>query len=120
MKHSALMCYYSDIAQMVEAMKASAGSDYDIREKITPHSDLVYDRMIEVVSRETGVIPVRKVVVLPVEQKVVNYLSAYRTYISVTVFLFILGCELGHDPNINKKQMDLQISIMISRHLMMN
>ena len=65
-----LMCYYSDIAQMVEAMKASAGSDYDIREKITPHSDLVYDRMIEVVSRETGVIPVRKVVVLPVEQKV--------------------------------------------------
>lgn len=65
-----LMCYYSDIAQMVEAMKASAGSDYDIREKITPHSDLVYDRMIEVVSRETGLIPVRKVVVLPVEQKV--------------------------------------------------
>lgn len=65
-----LMCYYSDIAQMVEAMKASAGSDYDIREKITPHSDLVYDRMIEVVSRETGVIPVRKVVVLPIEQKV--------------------------------------------------
>ncbi len=65
-----LMCYYSDIAQMVEAMKASTGSDYDIREKITPHSDLVYDRMIEVVSREAGVIPVRKVVVLPVEQKV--------------------------------------------------
>lgn len=65
-----LMCYYSDISQMVEAMKASAGSDYDIREKITPHSDLVYERMIEVVIRETGVIPVRKVVVLPVEQKV--------------------------------------------------
>ena len=64
-----LMCYYSDIAQMVAAMKASSGSDYDIREKITPHSDLVYDRMIEVVSGEMGMNPVRKVVMMPVERK---------------------------------------------------
>ena len=64
-----LMCYYSDVAQMLDAMKASAGSDYDIKERITPHSDLCYDHMIDVVNREMGRIPVRNVVMLPVEQK---------------------------------------------------
>lgn len=66
----ALLYYYSDLPRMVEAMKASAGSDYDIREKVTPHSDLVYDRMIEVVRAETGLDMVRKVVMLPEERKI--------------------------------------------------
>lgn len=65
----ALLNYYSDLPQMVLAMKASTGSDYDIREKVTPHSDLVYNRMIEVVRAETGLDVVRKVVVLPEERK---------------------------------------------------
>ena len=64
-----LMSYYSNIAQMVAAMKASAGSEYDIREKITPHSDLVYQRMIDMVRREYGLYPVRVVVMLPVESR---------------------------------------------------
>lgn len=65
----ALLDYYSDLPRMVAAMKASAGSDYDIREKVTPHSDLVYDRMIEVVRVETGLDMVRKVVMFPEERK---------------------------------------------------
>lgn len=65
----ALLDYYSDLPQMVSAMNASTGSDYDIREKVTPHSDLVYNRMIEVVRAETGLDVVRKVVVLPEERK---------------------------------------------------
>lgn len=65
----ALLDYYSDVPRMVAAMKASAGNDYDIREKVTPHSDLVYNRMIEVVRAETGLDIVRKVVVLPEERK---------------------------------------------------
>ena len=65
----ALLDYYSDLPQMVSAMNASTGSDYDIREKVTPHSDLVYNRMIEVVRAETGLDMVRKVVVLPEERK---------------------------------------------------
>ena len=65
----ALLDYYSDLPQMVSAMNASTGSDYDIREKVTPHSDLVYNRMIEVVRAETGLDVVRKVVVLPEECK---------------------------------------------------
>ena len=65
----ALLDYYSDLPQMVLAMNASTGSDYDIREKVTPHSDLVYNRMIEVVRAETGLDVVRKVVVLPEERK---------------------------------------------------
>ena len=65
----ALLDYYSDLPQMVSAMNASTGSDYDIREKVTPHSDLVYNRMIEVVRAETGLDGGRKVVVLPEERK---------------------------------------------------
>lgn len=66
----ALLDYYSDVPRMVAAMKASAGNDFDIREKVTPHSDLVYGRMIEVVREETGLDMVRKVVMLPEERKV--------------------------------------------------
>ncbi len=65
----ALMYYYSDIPRMVEAMKASAGSDYDIKEKVTPHSDLVYHRMADVVRAETGLSAVRKVVLLSIDRK---------------------------------------------------
>lgn len=64
-----LMDYYSDIDQMVSAMRASAGSDYDIREKVTPHPDLVYERMADVVRAETGLEQCRKVVMLPFDRK---------------------------------------------------
>lgn len=64
-----LMSYYSDISQLVGAMKASAGSEYDLREKVTPHSDLLYERMKEVVRTETGLDMVRKVVMFPLERK---------------------------------------------------
>lgn len=65
----ALMCYYSDIPRMVDAMKASAGSDYDIKEKVTPHSDLVYQHMADVVRADTGLNAVRKVVLLSIDRK---------------------------------------------------
>ena len=65
----ALMYYYSDVAQMVAAMKASSGSDYDIKERVTRHSDLVFDKMKEVVRAETKLETIRKVIMLPIEQK---------------------------------------------------
>lgn len=64
-----LMRYYSDIGQMVAAMKASSGNDFDIKEKVTPHSDMVYARMSEVIRTEAGLDKIRKVVMLPIDRK---------------------------------------------------
>lgn len=64
-----LESYYSDLDQMSAAMKASAGSDYDIKEKVTPHSDLIYEEMVKIVRAETGLKYVREVIMLPAEEK---------------------------------------------------
>ena len=54
---------------MSAAMEASAGSDYDIKEKVTPHSDLIYEEMVKIVRAETGLKYVREVIMLPAEEK---------------------------------------------------
>ena len=64
-----LESYYSDLDQMSAAMEASAGSDYDIKEKVTPHSDLIYEEMVKIVRAETGLKYVREVIMLPAEEK---------------------------------------------------
>lgn len=65
-----LWSYYEDEGQMIAAMNASTGSEYDIKEKVTHHSDLIYERIKDVVRKETGLDTVRKVTVLPEGEKV--------------------------------------------------
>lgn len=64
-----LLSFYDGADEMFHAMRSSAGSDFDIKEVYYSGSDNVYRDMIDVVRRDCQVVPVRSVVVLPLEQK---------------------------------------------------
>lgn len=64
-----LLSFYEDTDEMFHAMSSTAGSDYDINEVYYSGSDNVYWDMMDVVRRDCQIVPVRSIVVLPVEQK---------------------------------------------------
>lgn len=67
--NDALLSFYESKEDMLHAMRSTAGSDYDIREKYYAGSDTVYRDMIAFVRSKVDVSPVRSVIVLNVEEK---------------------------------------------------
>lgn len=66
-----LLSYYENLEEMLHAMSSTAGSEYDIKEIFHSGSDSVYADMADVVRREFQIVPVRQVIALPVERKLV-------------------------------------------------
>lgn len=66
-----LLSFYDGVDELFHAMRASAGSDFDIKEVYYSGSDSLYMDMIDVVRRDCQIVPARSVVVLPLEQKMV-------------------------------------------------
>jgi REP element-mobilizing transposase RayT len=60
----ALLSYYNSYEDMTYAMKSTAGSDYDIKEKFYYGSDTVYDEMSNFVENILQIKPVRLVTTL--------------------------------------------------------
>ena len=64
-----VMELYDDWQQVVDAMHSTAGSEYDLAEKWYSNSDLIYMAMSSYISEKLNVWPVRNVVQLPFDQK---------------------------------------------------
>ena len=64
-----VMELYDDWQQVVDAMHSTAGSEYDLAEKWYSNSDLIYTAMSSYISEKLNVWPVRNVVQLPFDQK---------------------------------------------------
>lgn len=64
-----LLSFYENYEDMIHAMRATAGGEYDIKEIFHAGSDAVYDAMAGFISKEYGASPVRKITVLPDEAK---------------------------------------------------
>ena len=65
----ALLSFYDTYEDMISAMKSTAGSDHDIKEKYYAGSDCVYRDMLKVVRDEMCLQPARKVIVLNKDSK---------------------------------------------------
>lgn len=63
-----LLSFYESWEDMMHAMKSTAGSDYDIKEKYHPGTDLIYQDMLEAVG-DLMVSPLRSVTVMPDDMK---------------------------------------------------
>ena len=85
---AALLSYYEGISEMLYAMSSTAGNDFDINEVYYSGTDSIYFDMISIVQRDFQIIPVRSVVVLPIERKIIiarwfmNKTSASKIQIS--------------------------------------
>ena len=66
-----LLSYYESVDEMFHAMKSTAGAEHDLEEVYYSGSDEVYRGMINVIRREFQIFPIRSVVALPMEQKIV-------------------------------------------------
>ena len=66
----ALLSFYESKEDMFHAMRSTAGSDYDIREKYFAGSDTVYRDMIAFVRSKADVSPARRTIVLSAEEKI--------------------------------------------------
>ena len=66
----ALLSYYDSVEDMRIAMKSTAGSEYDIKEQYYSGTDVVYYGMMNVVRRDFHIEPVKKVIALPLSQKI--------------------------------------------------
>ena len=69
----ALLSYYDSYDDMIHAMRSTSGSEYDIKEKYSPESGIVYGDMIGVVRRyleqNHQTVQTRKVTMLPQDEK---------------------------------------------------
>ena len=64
-----LLSFYESYEDMINAMRSTAGSDHDIKEKYYAGSDCVYRDMLKVVRDEMHMLPARKVIVLDKDLK---------------------------------------------------
>lgn len=67
--NDALLSFYESKEDMFHAMRSTAGSDYDIREKYYAGSDTVYREMLAFMRSSADVTPVRRAIVLSDEEK---------------------------------------------------
>ena len=94
----ALLSFYDTYEDMISAMKSTAGSDHDIKEKYYAGSDCVYRDMLKVVRDEMRLQPARKVIVLNKDLKFDAALLLQRkttaTTMQISKFLHmkILSC----------------------------
>lgn len=88
-----LLSYYENYDEMLNAMKSTAGSEHDIKEKYYSGTDAVYRDMYDLVKHDYQIFPVKQVVVLPVEKKIVmaRYLKnkTAASYFQIAKFLHL-------------------------------
>lgn len=61
--------YYDDFQTMLTAIHSNTGSEYDIKEKITPDSDAIFKRMLSIIRKMTSYPDMTKVLSLPELEK---------------------------------------------------
>lgn len=64
-----LLSFYNSYYDMINAMRSTAGNEYDIKEKYYHGTDKVYEEMIDYVENILQIKPVRKVTVLSMDDK---------------------------------------------------
>ena len=64
-----LMSYYASCYDMLNAMRSTAGGEYDIREVFNPGSDKIFEQMAKYVHDELQMYPTRKIITLPGEAR---------------------------------------------------
>ncbi len=74
-----LLSHYENYEQMIQAMRSTTGSEYDIKELRFVGSDLIYHEMCDFLQKELGISPVRKVIVFTEERKL-QVASLLRTH----------------------------------------
>ena len=88
-----LLSYYEDCDEMLSAMKSTSGSEHDIKEKYYSGSDCIYRDMYNLVKRDFQIFPVKQVIVLPAEQKLIiaRYIkqSLTASHAQISKFLHI-------------------------------
>lgn len=65
-----LLSFYEGVNEMFLAMNSTTGSEYDIKETYYSTSDTAYREMTEVIKNDLQIVPVKRITVLPVEQKI--------------------------------------------------
>ena len=61
--------YYEDFKTMLTAIHSNTGSEYDIKEKVTPDSDTIFKRMLSVIRKMTSYPDMTAVLSLPDSEK---------------------------------------------------
>ena len=64
-----LLSFYTSYTDMINAMRSTAGNEYDIKEKYYHGTDKVYEEMIDFVENILHIKPVRQVTVLNIDNK---------------------------------------------------
>lgn len=64
-----LLSFYNSYSDMINAMKSTAGNEYDIKEKYYQGSDKVYDEMIEYVEKVMNIKPARLITAFSADRK---------------------------------------------------
>ena len=67
--YQALESYYDDFSNLLIAVNSNTGSEYQIKEIVSPDSDKVYGRLSRVLKKMTGYTDMTKVLSLPDEDK---------------------------------------------------
>ncbi len=68
--YKTLISYFGSYERLKMAVRSNTGSEYDLREDFSPESDVAYGKMIDYLNRVRGTQPVRKVTVLPLDEKI--------------------------------------------------
>lgn len=68
--HETMLGYFGSYEKMKLAVRSNTGSEYDIHEDYDPASDVAYGQMIDFLRSKYGFLQVRKVIVLPLDERV--------------------------------------------------
>ena len=67
--YSDLTSYYDDFQALLTAVHSNTGSEYQVKEKITPGSDMIFKRMMKTIRKMTGYRDMREVLTLSNSEK---------------------------------------------------
>lgn len=68
--YDTLIGYFGTYEKLKLAIRSNTGSEYDLHEDYSPESDVAYGQMTEYLRRVHGLSQVRKVMVLPMDEKI--------------------------------------------------
>ena len=97
--NDALLSFYESKEDMFHAMRSTAGSDYDIREKYYAGYDTVYREMLAFMRSSADVVPVRRTIVLSDEEKM-EIVGRMRPYIDASMSQFAKFMHLKINPKV--------------------